>query len=526
MRIKTSIRKAMTDPALLGHALKGGSWVAWRTLLIAAMGEALTEDERELFKQLTHRDHEPLQRVEEFVGVIGRRGGKSRAVSVLATYLAGLCEHPNLVPGETGVLLCIAPDQEQAGIVLDYVEANFRQSKVLKQLIVSRTARALELRNGIEIRVKASDFRRLRGPSYITVIADESAFWLNEGSANPDSEILAAVRPGLATTGGPLFIISSPYARKGELWSLYNKHFGCKRDPSVLVAQGPTLTFNPKLPRSIVNRAYERDPAAAAAEYGGEFRTDLEAFVSLEVVNACISRGVFERPYQSGMRYVAFTDPSGGSADSFTLAIAHRDADSLILDCIREVKPPFSPESVVAEYAGVLKSYRITKVAGDNYAKLWPVEVFAKHGIRYEQNARPKSDLYQGLLPLLNSRRCELLDHPKLINQLISLERRTSRGGRDSIDHPSNAHDDIANAVAGALTSIAAPKPVARTFAHNPYTGIVSCERDQTGRILRVFDQCGREMRNADKNGCHPGKGINPDLSLFNAQRGINSWSQ
>jgi hypothetical protein len=526
MRIKTSIRKAMTDPALLGHVLKGESWVAWRVLLIAAMGETLTHDERELFKELTHRDHEPNQRVEEFVGVIGRRGGKSRAVSVLATFIAGLCEHPNLVAGETGVLLCIAPDQEQAGIVLDYVEANFRQSKVLKQLIVSRTARALELSNGIEIRVKASDFRRLRGPSYIAVIADESAFWLNEGSANPDSEILAAVRPGLATTGGPLFIISSPYARKGELWSLYNKHFGSKGDPSVLVAQGPTLTFNPKLPRSIVNRAYERDPAAAAAEYGGEFRTDLEAFVSLEVVNSCISRGVYERPYRAGQRYVGFVDPSGGSADSFTLAIAHRDADSLIVDCIREVKPPFSPESVVQEFAGLLKSYRIRTVAGDNYAKLWPVEVFAKHGIRYEQNARPKSDLYQGLLPLLNSRRCELLDHPKLVNQLVNLERRTSRGGRDSIDHPSGAHDDLANAVAGVLTSIAAPKPVARTFALNPYTGIVSCERDQTGRILRVFDQRGREMTNADRNGCNPGKGINPDLSLFNAQRSINSWRQ
>ena len=153
------------NPALLGQVLQGDSWKAWRILLIAAMGETLKEDERELFKQLTQRDHEPNRRVEEFVGVIGRRGGKSRAVSALATFIAGLCDHPSLVAGETGVLLCIAPDQEQAGIVLDYVEANFRRSKVLSQLVVSRTARALELRNGIEIRVKASDFRRLRGPS-------------------------------------------------------------------------------------------------------------------------------------------------------------------------------------------------------------------------------------------------------------------------------------------------------------------------------------------------------------------------
>jgi hypothetical protein len=45
----------------------------------------------------------------------------------------------------------------------------------------------------------------------------------------------------------------------------------------------------------------------------------------------------------------------------------------------------------------------------------------------------------------------ELLDLPRLIAQLCSLERRTARGGRDSIDHPPKAHDDVANVAAGAL---------------------------------------------------------------------------
>ncbi len=59
------------------------------------------------------------------------------------------------------------------------------------------------------------------------------------------------------------------------------------------------------------------------------------------------------------------------------------------------------------------------------------------------------------LVPLLNSRRVELLDHPKLATQLCSLERRTARGGRDSIDHAPNLHDDVANAVAGAIVAAA-----------------------------------------------------------------------
>ena len=64
---------------------------------------------------------------------------------------------------------------------------------------------------------------------------------------------------------------------------------------------------------------------------------------------------------------------------------------------------------------------------------------------------KAKSDLYVAMLPLLNSRRVELLDHPRLLNQLIGLERRTARSGKDSIDHPPGGRDDVINACAGAL---------------------------------------------------------------------------
>src|SRR5262245_15744398 len=210
MKPRCTLRRALDDPNLLGKLLTDASWQAWKVLLLAAMGERLTDTDRILFQQLTHRDHEPNQRVEEFVGVIGRRGGKSRAISVLATYISGLFHHPSLVRGERGVLLIIAPDQRQAEIVLDYCEANFKHSPVLRQLIEARTAPSLKLTNRINIEVRASEFRHLRGPTYISVIADECAFWLSENSANPDAEIINSVRPGLATTRGPLFLISSP----------------------------------------------------------------------------------------------------------------------------------------------------------------------------------------------------------------------------------------------------------------------------------------------------------------------------
>jgi len=51
----------------------------------------------------------------------------------------------------------------------------------------------------------------------------------------------------------------------------------------------------------------------------------------------------------------------------------------------------------------------------------------------------------------LNSTRVELLDNPRLISQLLNLERRTSSAGRDSVDHPPSSHDDIVNSACGAL---------------------------------------------------------------------------
>jgi phage terminase large subunit-like protein len=137
MKPKISLREALSDPGLLGNILAGDSWKAWRVILIAAMGEELTDDERPIFTALTGREREPLQRIEELAAVVGRRGGKSRSMATLAAYIGSLCRH-NLVLGEQGIVLLIAPDQKQAKVTLDYCAAAFDQSPILRQLVVNR----------------------------------------------------------------------------------------------------------------------------------------------------------------------------------------------------------------------------------------------------------------------------------------------------------------------------------------------------------------------------------------------------
>jgi len=238
---------------------------------------------------------------------------------------------------------------------------------------------------------------------------------------------------------------------------------------SMLIADPINVAISPIRAALASGRSvYERDAASAAAEYGSNFRTDIENFVSIEAVKACVSSGTFERAPERGINYVGFLDPSGGSQDAFALAIAHNitTTSTIVIDCLREQRPPFSPEQTVLEFSNVLKTYNISKVQGDRYAGQWPVEALGKVGIIYEQSARPKSDLYLDLLPLINSCRIALLDNAKLINQLVGLERRTSRSGRDSIDHSPGSHDDVCNAVAGvAVTAVSKYGAYDPTFA-------------------------------------------------------------
>jgi len=458
MKALVSMRRALEDQSLFGAVLGGESWAAWRVLLVAALGEELNREERRIFTALTKRPQEPRQLVECFVGIVGRRGGKSRAAAVLAVFIAALCDHSDkFVPGERPLVLCIAQNVRQAAIVFGYIVGIMEAVPALAGMIQSKTADSLTLSNGVSVEVRPASFRGLRGITALAVLCDESCFWYSDDtSANADAEILAAVRPSLATTGGPLVLISSPYSKRGETYELWRRHFGEQGDPLILVAQGASRDFNPSLPQKIVDRALEADYESASAEYLGLWRSDIASFVDRAVVDACVIPGRHELPCVSGVRYVGFIDAAGGSGgDSMSVAIAHRERigerDVAVLDAIREVRPPFSPDVVTAEFAGIIRGYGISRATADRWGGDWVSEAFGKYGVRIEQSAKPKSDLYRELLAPLNSGRVELLDHPRLIAQLCGLERRTARSGRDSIDHGQGGHDDVINSAAGAI---------------------------------------------------------------------------
>jgi hypothetical protein len=467
---------------------KGPSWDSWRAFLGAIFALPVPEASADIVRRCTGRESLPVKPAREAWMVVGRRGGKSRIAAFLAIYMACFRRY-TLAGGERGIVQIVAADRKQAKVILRYVLALIEGVPMLATMVENSTQERIDLANGISVVVHTASFKSVRGYTVVGAVLDEIAFWPTDDAANPDHEIVAALRPAMATIPEALLLcLSSPYARRGELWRAYDGHFGRDGDP-VLVWQADTRTMNPSVPQEFIDAEYTRDPVSASAEYGAKFRTDVESFVSRELVKACVMPGRLALPPEPGFRYVASWDQAGGAGqDSATGAIAHRAADGrVVLDALFEHRPPFSPTAVIGEFAALMAQYSVRTVSGDRWAGLFPSDAFARHRIVYEPCGLSKSQIYAELLPLLSSGRVDLLDNERLIGQLLGLERRTARGGRDSYDHqpgPSH-HDDLINAAAIAifLASGLRPAQASITFGRTCSAGSNRDKHDVSGRL-------------------------------------------
>lgn len=448
-----NIVEAINDQHLFGSFFKNPeTWKTWKVFLRGLFGLPMTAEDVSAFKEFTGREKPPEKQVKESFVICGRRGGKSFISAIIACYLALFHDwRPFLSAGETGWIMSIAADRQQAKVILGYIKA-ILSSKMFKKVVDQELAEEIRLNNQISIRVATCDFRTLRGYTVVAALCDEVAFWRSEG-LNPAQEILTALRPALATVPGSMLLaISSPYSKSGPLYEAFREKYG-QDDPDTLVWKAPTKAMNPTIEDRIITKALKEDFAAAKAEWLAEFRDDVSAFLPTEIIEAAIVSGRWELPKVDGFNYFSFVDPSGGSSDSMTMAIAHKEDDSgrVVLDRLEEKKPPFTPRSVVKEFSDTMKAYDISECTADRYAGEWVSSAFREEGIMFEPSNLSKSELYLEMEPLLAQRQIDLLDNQRLFAQLRGLERRTRSGGKDGVDHYAGGHDDLSNAVAGAV---------------------------------------------------------------------------
>lgn len=452
-----NIKRALVELFGLGD----DSWHAWRSLIGGAFGCELTKKEATTFRELTGREP-PKQWPRELWIAAGRRSGKNYVAAKVAAYLALLVEW-KLSPGEVGVVLVLASDRAQAKVAFKYVLGTLRADESLWAEVAHVTADAITLDNGVEIQVGTSDYAAVRGRTIIAAILDEFTFWPAESAL----ETLRAVRPGMATQErAVLIVISSVYSQRGPFYAAQREYYGVD-NPHVLYALGATRQLNPTITQAFIDAELARDPASAAAEYLSQARSDLEDFIDRALVERAQRRGPRELPRQSHlpsgvpMRYFAGIDVSGGKRDGTAAAVSFRDGNVVRVAAARLWPAPHDPKAVAEEVAAFLKGYGLTSARSDQYGADLRTSIYRDAGVELADSELNRSELYLHLLPLFTADRLEIPDDPRLLTELIGLERRTGRSGKDAVDHCPGRHDDLANAVAVAawLASRAVSRP-------------------------------------------------------------------
>src|SRR5262249_23483102 len=147
----------------------------------------------------------------------------------------------------------------------------------------------------------------IRGLRARVCVADEMAFFRSSEGFPTDTEMLRALRPTLATTGGKLIVLSSPYGQTGALWELHRRHYG-RDDSATLVWQASAREMNSTLPADYLERMREDDPEAYRSEVLGEFRSAISPFFDPDALAACVVPERRELLPADGVSYRAFTD--------------------------------------------------------------------------------------------------------------------------------------------------------------------------------------------------------------------------
>jgi hypothetical protein len=364
--------------------------------------------------------------------IVGVQSGKTQVSAGAGVFEAARA----VLMGQRGVFVpLVAQDLRSATRALfAYARELVQGSPVLRAEVVRETQSVIEFRGGVTLGVYPCRPHALRGIRAAAVLVDELAFFVTTDGRPTDVEMLRVARGRVATTGGRIIILSSPYHQTGALFELHRRHYG-RDDSETLIWQAPAPAMNPTLPAAYLARMQQDDPEAYRSEVLAEFRSGILTFFDLDALGACVDDGERERGPQPGCHYVAGGDAASGSGkDAFGISLAHKDGDRVVLDVCRAWRPPFNPTGVIAEAAELLKRYGVTELWGDRYAPGFVAEIFRVHNITYRPAERTTSETFLELLPLVNAGAVRLLDDPELLRELRGLERRRGQSGRDRVE--------------------------------------------------------------------------------------------
>jgi hypothetical protein len=370
---------------------------------------------------------------------VGRRGGKSLSACKVAVAFAALGRW-TVAPGELAVIaivsVSVAEAQTKIGIIRAMLDA-------LRVRVARETQGEIQLADvPVVFRCLAANARTVVGFGAALVIVDEAARLRDEATgANPCKEIVASLRPSLAThPGSRLLLISSPLG----LGDYHAEQFARGETADQMVASAASWEANPTLTEA-ATRELEPDPRIWAREYAAIPQSSaLGAFEVGDLERAFEARGDISKRFRVAMS----TDASSGARDLFGYCVGGwaeiATGRLLVVDEIGSFAPALirreGMEMVIAHLVGKAKACGASRVFGDQREALLLKMSFRRAGLSFHELTWTSSSKPRGiarLRRLLLEGSIALPRHTQLRKEMLSLEERIDSSGQISF---SGAH--------------------------------------------------------------------------------------
>ncbi len=409
------------------------------------------------------------------VGILGRRAGKSAAITAFVTLyeilFGGHMEH--VTEGQDVIVPYIAQDLATAKANMGHIALMAGKSPAIAKQIKTASRDKIEFSNGMTVLPEPPAIKTGRGFAMPVVIADEVGFWYRTSeAANPDYEVQRAVSYAqLQFPRAKQILISTPWTEEGLLWDYWKAGTGGCRLPledrgefdETLVLQASTAAMeNPRITRKKLARLQAEDPEAFVRESLARFVTAISGFIPPDLVTAAIQTGITTRkPIGANSpitpQYVGVMDPAFRH-DSFAFAIFHMESDGTIVqDTLktwtpdRKLKVSLDPSVIIAEIAKDVVDWNLTHVVSDQYQLEALQQLAQQHHftiVGHDFTGKSKAKMYGSLIQLLRTHKLKLLDVPVIYQQLTQLQKKLNAMGGVAIAAPPGKHDDVASVIA------------------------------------------------------------------------------
>jgi hypothetical protein len=316
---------------------------------------------------------------------VGRRGGKSLSACKLAVAF-GIFGAWKVPPGELATIAIVSVSLGEAQSKIKIIRAML---DALGIPIAKSTATEIEVADRpVAFRCMAANMRTAVGFGAVLIIVEEAARLRDDVTGqNPCSEIVASLRPSLATfRGSRLLLISSPLGSS----DFHAEQFQRGDTDDQMVAWAPSWIANPTLTEE-ETRLLEPDPRVHAREFGAIPQAGvLSAFDAADVDRAYAPRGDVLRRH----RRVMAIDQSSGSRDLFGFLVAGwADLESgervLLVDEVGSFRPDEIRELGIEVVIGVLaeKARRAGafQVFGDQRESMLMRPAFRRAGLVFRE---------------------------------------------------------------------------------------------------------------------------------------------